>query len=158
MDDGGRELDSKALGQSKKPKCQDKGGTSFESQEPSKAWKRIPQKGDLKQQNEQQGKNQTPKPQEWGPSQLKTLEWAKRPQEEAVTEKTPADGGKVHKRPYCMLGDHDKNHQKEKCNNSYYSPFNVLILGPLMHPGLTQPLWIPRRSKVGWKGTVMDPE
>ena len=48
MDESEREMDSNALKQSKKPKCQDKGRTSLEFEEPSKAWKRIPQKqGDL---------------------------------------------------------------------------------------------------------------
>ena len=41
----------------------------------------------LEQQSEQQGKNQTQKPQEGGPSQLKALEWAKGLQEQAITEK-----------------------------------------------------------------------
>ena len=58
-------LDSKALGQSKKSKCQDKGGISLEFEEPSQAQKRIPLKQqDLELQSEQQGKNQTQKPQE----------------------------------------------------------------------------------------------
>ena len=53
-------MESKALGQSKKTKCQDIGGTSLEFEEPSQAQKRIPQKQqDLELQSEQQGKNQT---------------------------------------------------------------------------------------------------
>ena len=109
MDEGGRELDSKALGQSKKSKCQDKGGTSLGFEEPSQAQKRIPQKQQDLDSKANQGENQTQKPQEEGPSQLKTLEWAKGLQEQAITEKIPADG-KVHKQPYCMVGDCDKKH------------------------------------------------
>ena len=68
MDEGVRELDSKALGQSKKSKCQDKGRTSLGFEEPSKPWKRILQKQEDLDSKANQGKNQTQKHQKGGPS------------------------------------------------------------------------------------------
>ena len=115
LDEGGMEMESKVLVKSKKPKCQDEGGTNLEFEEPSKAQKRIPQKQwDVELQSKQQGKNQTQKPQAEGSSQRKPLEKAKGLQEQVIPEKTSADGGKVHKRAYCMGVDNEYNHQKEK--------------------------------------------
>ena len=74
MDEGGKVLDSKVLGQSNKPKFQDKCRTSFKIEEPCQAQKRIPQKQCDLDSKVNQGKNQTQKPQEGGPSQLKPLE------------------------------------------------------------------------------------
>ena len=42
LDEGGMEMESKALGQSKKPKCQDKCGTNLEFEEPSKGSEEDP--------------------------------------------------------------------------------------------------------------------
>ena len=87
----------------------------MEFEEPSQAQKRIPQKQqDLELLSEQQSKNHIQKPQEGGQRQLKTLEWAKCPQEQAITEKQSADDGKVHKQPYCMVGDLTKTTKGEK--------------------------------------------
>ncbi|XP_051031929.1 LOW QUALITY PROTEIN: sentrin-specific protease 2-like [Phodopus roborovskii] len=115
QDEVGKEMIPGALGQGKKPKYQDEGGTDLEFEEPSKARKRISQEQrDLELLSEQPSKDQIQKRGEESPRQLKPLEWAKGPQEQAVTGRKSADGGKGRKRPYCVMEEYDQHHQREK--------------------------------------------
>ncbi|XP_038202906.1 sentrin-specific protease 2-like [Arvicola amphibius] len=115
QDEGGAETESEALRHGGKLKRQDEGRTDWEFEEPSKARKRTAQEeGDLWLQSQQPVKELPQKPQEESPKQLKPLQWAKGPQEQGATERKSADGGKGHKRPYCVMEEYAKDHQREK--------------------------------------------
>ncbi|OBS71720.1 hypothetical protein A6R68_13703, partial [Neotoma lepida] len=108
-------MESEALRQDKKPKCQDEGGPDLQFEEPSKTQKRIPQEHqDLELQSQQLRKDEVHKAQHDNPRQLKPLGWAKGPQEQPLTGRKAADGGKGRKRPCCVMEEYAKNHQRQK--------------------------------------------
>ena len=113
QDESGTEIESEALGQGPKRKCQD--GTGMVFKEPGKAQKKTPQEPqDLELPREQPSKGQIRKPQGETPKQLKPLELTEGPPEQAVTERKPADGGKGRKRPYSAMEENEQSPQKEK--------------------------------------------
>ncbi|XP_052598807.1 sentrin-specific protease 2-like [Peromyscus californicus insignis] len=115
-DEGGTEIESEALGQGKKVKCQDEGPTGLEFEEPRKTQKRIPhEQQDRELQSQQPCKDELWEPHQESLRQLKPLEWAKGPQEQAVTGRESGDGGKGRKRPCCIMEEYAKNHQRQKC-------------------------------------------
>ncbi|XP_040594500.1 sentrin-specific protease 2-like [Mesocricetus auratus] len=115
QDELGREMVPEALEQGKKPRYQDEGGTNLEFEEPRKAQKRVSQEQrDLELLSEQPSKEQIQERGEESSRQLKPLEWAKGPQEQVVTGKKSADGGKGRKRPYCVMEEYDQPHQRKK--------------------------------------------
>ncbi|XP_036063198.1 sentrin-specific protease 2-like [Onychomys torridus] len=111
--EGGTEIES--LGEGKKLKCQDEGGMYLKFEKPSKTEKRIPQE----QQNLELHSQQPCKDKVWEPHQeslrqLKPLEWATGPQEQAITGRKSGDGDKGHKRPWCVMEEYAENHQRRK--------------------------------------------
>nr|XP_042117534.1 sentrin-specific protease 2-like [Peromyscus maniculatus bairdii] len=114
-DEGGTEIEFEALGQGKKPKYQGEGRTGLEFEEPSKTQKRIPQEQqDLELQSQHPCKDELWEPQQESIRQLKALEWAKGPQEQAVTVRKSGDGGKGLKRPSCLMEEYAENHLRQK--------------------------------------------
>lgn len=98
------------------PKRHCKDGTGIVFKEPSQAQKKTPQEHqDLELQSQQPSKGQLQKHQEESPRQLKPLECAEGPLEQAVTERKPAEGCKGRKRPYSILGDKEQSPPREKC-------------------------------------------
>nr|XP_048285888.1 sentrin-specific protease 2-like [Myodes glareolus] len=115
QDEGDTETESEALRHGGKLKRQDEGRTDWEFEESSKARKWIAQEQrELWLQSQQPIKEQPRKPREESPKQLKPPEWAKGPQEQGVTERKSADGGKGRKRPYCVMEEFAQDHQREK--------------------------------------------
>ncbi|XP_036063375.1 sentrin-specific protease 2-like [Onychomys torridus] len=115
LDEGGTEIESETLGQGKKPKCQNEGATDLEFLEPSKTRKRIPQEHqNLELQSQQLGKDKLWEPHQESLRQLKPPEWAKGPQEQAVTGRKSGDGDKSLKRPCCVIEEHAENYLRQK--------------------------------------------
>ena len=104
-----------------KRKCQDEGGVEVGSKEPAKARNQGKQEqGDIDLLYKQPGKGQIWKTQVEALIQLPG-EGTRGPQEEG-TIKVKSDGGKGHKRPYCVL---EERVQKRK-NKKYQKLFEHL--------------------------------
>ncbi|KAL6081469.1 hypothetical protein STEG23_024733 [Scotinomys teguina] len=126
LDEGQTKIECKALGQpGQKPKCQDKGGIDLEFEEPIKTRKRIPwEQQDPELQSQQPCKDDLQESQQENLRQLKVLEWAKGPQEQAVNGRQSGDVDKGHKWPCCVMKEYAENHQRLLQHLPHYDHMN----------------------------------
>ncbi|XP_057637891.1 sentrin-specific protease 2-like [Chionomys nivalis] len=143
-DEGGTETESEALRHGRKLKRQEEGRTDWEFEEPSKAQKRLAQEQqDGWLQREQPVKEQPRKPREERPKQLKILDLAKGPQEQAVTGRKSPDGGKGRKRPYWVMEAFPLDHHRvkhQKFRQHLQSNDDTISDPPRAHRALTDSL------------------
>ncbi|KAK7815011.1 hypothetical protein U0070_024354 [Myodes glareolus] len=115
QEEGGTDTESEALRHGRKLKLQDEGRTDWKFEESSKAQKRLAQEQqDVWLQSEQAVMEQPRKAREERPRQVKILDVAKGPQEQAVTGRKSPDGGKGLKQPYWVMKEFSIDHHRIK--------------------------------------------
>ncbi|EDL14432.1 mCG147490 [Mus musculus] len=150
QDESRIEIDSEALGQDPKRKCQD--GTTMVFKVPGKAQKMTPQEPpDLELAIEQFSKGQVRKSQGETPNQPKPLELTEGPPEQVVTGRAPADSGKGHKRPYSAMEENEQIPQKEKKRRLLQNLKLILIKAGKIKGGESE-------DSHGSETTLRDPE